>query len=302
MALFIDVARGNPAASERLTWLEPFWGDEFVAFIARGLGAEQALWRGDTSLALAEAQSSIRSEGWPAGSPSVIRPAAIALSARADRAIRARAAGDAAALEEELRLAAEMLETAREGARNPWRPARVLGPEGRGWLARCEAECQRAHGRNLPEHWERVLAEFGHGYVYEMARTQWRLAEALAEAGRREEAAHAWRSAAATAGKLGAAPLRATLDSLRRRARLDPEAAGDSPRTDAVGSLTEREREVLRLVALGRSNREIAAELFIAPKTASVHVSNILAKLGAASRTEAAAIAHREGLESLSAG
>ena len=53
---------------------------------------------------------------------------------------------------------------------------------------------------------------------------------------------------------------------------------------------------MLRLIAAGRSNREIASVLFIAPKTASVHVSNILGKLGAAGRTEAAAIAHREGL------
>jgi DNA-binding NarL/FixJ family response regulator len=53
---------------------------------------------------------------------------------------------------------------------------------------------------------------------------------------------------------------------------------------------------VLRLVAAGRSNREIAAELFIAAKTASVHVSNILAKLGVSTRTEAAAVAHRSGL------
>ena len=53
---------------------------------------------------------------------------------------------------------------------------------------------------------------------------------------------------------------------------------------------------MLRLVAAGRSNRDIAAELFISAKTASVHVSNILAKLNAASRTEAAAIAHRAGI------
>jgi DNA-binding NarL/FixJ family response regulator len=52
---------------------------------------------------------------------------------------------------------------------------------------------------------------------------------------------------------------------------------------------------VLRLVAAGRSNREIAAELFIPAKTASVHVPNILAKLDVGSRTEAAAIAHRAG-------
>ena len=57
--------------------------------------------------------------------------------------------------------------------------------------------------------------------------------------------------------------------------------------------LTGRELEVLRLVAAGLGNREIAAELFISPKTASVHVSNILGKLGVASRGEAAATAHR---------
>ena len=63
-------------------------------------------------------------------------------------------------------------------------------------------------------------------------------------------------------------------------------------REDRLG-LTAREFEVLRLVAAGRSNREIAAELFISAKTASVHVSNILGKLGVASRGEAAATAHR---------
>ena len=60
--------------------------------------------------------------------------------------------------------------------------------------------------------------------------------------------------------------------------------------------LTEREREVLRLLAAGRSNPEIAQALFISPKTASVHVSNILAKLGVDSRVEAAAVAHRLGM------
>jgi DNA-binding NarL/FixJ family response regulator len=142
-----------------------------------------------------------------------------------------------------------------------------------------------------------VLGEFGPAYVYEVARTQWRLAEALAEAGRRDEAADQWRRAAQTAEKLGARPLGRALDDLARRARIGtaPEQARDGA---VFASLTSREREVLRLIAAGRSNREIASVLFIAPKTASVHVSNILGKLGAASRTEAAAIAHREGLTS----
>ncbi|MES9609600.1 LuxR C-terminal-related transcriptional regulator, partial [Actinomadura sp. NPDC000929] len=63
-----------------------------------------------------------------------------------------------------------------------------------------------------------------------------------------------------------------------------------------LASLTGREREVLKLVAEGRNNREIAAALFISPKTASVHVSNILGKLNVSSRTQAAAVAHREGI------
>ena len=73
-----------------------------------------------------------------------------------------------------------------------------------------------------------------------------------------------------------------------------PGEAADTqiPEPERLG-LTARELEVLRLVAAGRSNREIASELFISVKTASVHVSNILAKLGVTSRGEAAATAHR---------
>jgi DNA-binding NarL/FixJ family response regulator len=145
--------------------------------------------------------------------------------------------------------------------------------------------------------------------VYETARGRWRLAEALIEAGRAEEAVPIWRAAAATATHLGAAPLSAALEALARRARLDPgpaaagrapAAAGRAPADSGSAylteSLTDRERDVLRLLSRGQSNRQIGAELFISPKTASVHVSNILAKLAVTNRTEAAAIAHREGL------
>jgi DNA-binding NarL/FixJ family response regulator len=90
------------------------------------------------------------------------------------------------------------------------------------------------------------------------------------------------------AQRLGAAPLLAQIADLTRRAGTDG-GTGDP-------SLTSRELEVLRLVAAGQSNREIAAVLVISPKTASVHVSNILGKLGAATRTEAAVKAHELGL------
>jgi len=72
--------------------------------------------------------------------------------------------------------------------------------------------------------------------------------------------------------------------------------AGPAEAPPTASPLTAREQDVLRLLARGRSNRQIGEELFITGKTASVHVSNILAKLGAASRTEAVAVAYREGL------
>jgi ATP/maltotriose-dependent transcriptional regulator MalT len=101
---------------------------------------------------------------------------------------------------------------------------------------------------------------------------------------RTREAASRLRRAAPLAERLGVGPLTAEIAELTRR------AGADSDARDPV--LTGREIEVLRLVAAGRSNREIAAALVISPKTASVHVSNILAKLHTSTRTEAAARAH----------
>ena len=108
------------------------------------------------------------------------------------------------------------------------------------------------------------------------------------------------RAARRGSGAAGAAPLAAALEALARRARLDPGAAATVGGLPAgaylTEALTDRERDVLRLLARGQSNRQIGAELFISPKTASVHVSYSLAKLAVTNRTEAAAVAHREGL------
>jgi DNA-binding CsgD family transcriptional regulator len=295
MALFIDVARGSARVAERERWLEPFLSEDLMAaYIAKGLYAEDAYWAGSLPEAVDIGWATIRAaEEWGEGySPQTIRPAAVAIGALADQARHARSAGHFAAADEFAAAAAPLREAARIGAER--KPA--IGVDARGWLARVEAEWQRAAGDNDPAHWRTVVETFGPSFVYEAARSRWRLAEALAEAGHRDEAQREWLLAADVAERLGATRLREALSDLGRRARLGRGPASSAAGPSPLNVLTAREREVLTLVAAGRSNREIGTELFIAPKTVSVHVSNILAKLGASSRTEAAAIAHGNGL------
>ena len=134
------------------------------------------------------------------------------------------------------------------------------------------------------------------GQVLRAAWARLHHAQALIEAGGDRSScttdlalAHGW------AVDAGAGPLRRAIEDLVRRARLDVPGVERLARHDL--GLTGREAEVLRLVAEGRTNREIADALIISPKTASVHVSNILRKVGAANRGEAAAVAHRHGLD-----
>src|SRR5262249_29702406 len=216
--------------------------------------------------------------------PPLIRVAAVGLAAQADRAAQARAAGDEAAEAAAIEGASVLIETARQGAAWPRRPKSVLGVDGRAWLARAEAGWRRAQGDNDPAAWTAVLTTFGAAFVYETARSRWRLAESLLEAGRRDEAQHEWQLAVDTAERLGARSLLAALTDLGRRGRLSRDQDRPGGQVNPLRGLTAREQEVLRLLAAGRTNREIATELFIAPKTASVHVSNILAKLRAGGR------------------
>jgi DNA-binding CsgD family transcriptional regulator len=145
-----------------------------------------------------------------------------------------------------------------------------------------------------PELWREAVAAWRvDGQRYPLAVALLGLATAAAGAGDRPGAAEAVEEVAAVAGALGARPLAEAADTLARRIGLRSAA---HPAVTGTETLTDREHEVLRLVAEGLSNSGIAKQLYISPKTASVHVSRIIAKLAVASRGEAAAVAHRLGL------
>jgi DNA-binding CsgD family transcriptional regulator len=165
----------------------------------------------------------------------------------------------------------------------------------------CQAELARLDGRTDPDLWEAAAKAWERlGEPYPTAYARWRQAEALLLGGLgREQVEPSLRAAHQTTVELGAAPLRAEIEALARRGRLDlgseaaaTAAAKPSSPLDPLG-LTAREQEVLALVAIGRTNAQIAETLFISPKTATVHVSNILTKLGVRNRVEAATVAHR---------
>jgi DNA-binding CsgD family transcriptional regulator len=225
------------------------------------------------------------------------RAAAIGVRAQADCAELARARRDGAAERAAVGRARAILER-----------ARAHGADNTALLATIEAEVARAQGRADPETWvvaaraceARGAAPYG-------AYARWRYAEAaLAAPEDRTSAIAALATAREVAQRLGARPLLDEIEGLARRARLDLAPAGDAPAEQPAGlpdaarevGLTARELEVLEHVALGQTNREIAADLFISARTAGVHVSHILEKLGASTRTEAATAAHRLGLVS----
>ncbi|MFD6556175.1 AAA family ATPase [Streptomyces sp. NPDC058398] len=294
-ALYVALARGEHEAAvtgARALLDRPFdWMSTLVASIvltdaaARSGDAEEAVRRLRTA---AEDLTDVSGTGPP---PVVVRLAALALAAVADAAEEARRRGDVAGGERWADTATELMELAGAAADRGGKGAEQ-GPESLAWFARAEAESQRARTGPDVAAWERAVTAFGYGDPYELARSRRRLAEALLAAGRREEAGEQARAAHDTAVQLGAVPLREALEALLRRGRLTGSPAAER----RVAALTARESDVLRLLGHGRTNRQIGEELFISGKTASVHVSNILAKLGAASRTEAVAIAYREGL------
>ena len=230
----------------------------------------------------------------------------VGVEAEADIAIRARArrrpqevadaATRGAALLDRLRVVATGFGVAGSMATRP------LAAD----LATAEAELDRLAGRSDAGAWAAVAERWmALDQPYEVAWATYRAGEAHLVAGDRRAAVIALRSSRGIADDLGARPLRERVDALARRGRLDlAERTTTRParRLEPPGEpadpygLTAREREILALLAEGRTNRQIGEALFISPSTAGVHVSNILAKLDVANRVEAAAIAVRLGL------
>jgi DNA-binding CsgD family transcriptional regulator len=218
------------------------------------------------------------------------------LRAQAELAALARARRDGDAVSDRLARARKLLTTARRAAAE----AAAVTPNAAGWLALAEAEYQRAHGAARPELWSGAADTWERLERPPLAAyCRWRQAEALVAAGAsRAEASGPLGQAHAVAARIGAQPLLRELELLAQRARLElaPPETGSPDGGEGLGEtlgLTPREAEVLALLARGYTNREIADTLVISVRTAGVHVSHILRKLGAPNRLEAAAIAHR---------
>lgn len=216
------------------------------------------------------------------------------LRAQAELTALARARHDTDAYEAWFAQASKLVAIARRSA------AKAVTPNAAGWLSLAEAEYLRAREIAQPGPWSTAADAWDQLERPPLAAyCRWREAEALVAAcASRREASVPLRSAYDFAARTGAKPLLHELELLAERARLDlaPPAAEPSSRmqrSEETLGLSPREAEVLALVARGYTNREIAAELVISVRTAGVHVSHILRRLGVPNRTEAAAVAHR---------
>ena len=163
-----------------------------------------------------------------------------------------------------------------------------------------DAERTRLKGPSDPAAWGAAAKTWdGLGCPHRAGYAWWRQAQAQLDAGQpAAAAAAALRTAGAAAG--GHAPLLAQIRTLAQRARIPlqarPAARKPAPAAPAPYGLTERELAVLRLLGAGRTNAQIGAELYMSPRTAGVHVTSILRKLGVTGRVQAAALAERAGL------
>jgi DNA-binding NarL/FixJ family response regulator len=302
VAGFLAAVRGDFDRAEAL--LDEAWeqmqhtGSLQLIGLALAWRITLCLWRGQLERAGRLAQEGVR-RACEAEGQLIYTAELYWLAARvqADRALRARTVGDrfeAGKVTQEAETVAAKLRQAIAGYAGDGAPPEALAFE---LLVR--AELGRASGEGSAESWRAAVKAFDAlRQVSRAAYAEMRAAEAMALSGATPRSvAGPLQRAHAVAVDCGIAPFRAEIEELARRARVDLPDQQASPRGGAeLLGLTEREAEVLTLLAEGRTNRQIGQELFITEKTASVHVSRILTKLGVSNRGEAAAAAHRVGL------
>jgi DNA-binding CsgD family transcriptional regulator len=299
----LEGARGQlEAALARLDQVrEQRWqlGPQHARELGR-LRAEMRLWLGRPQPALADVMQALdavtgtdqeRYAGW-----------LFCLGARAlaERAERARARQDPAAASSLHQHGSLLARRLTEMTHHPFAPGTHMPASASAERALWDAELTRLNG--APDHaaWQAAAVAWQQlGRPYRAAYAQWRHADALlADGAGSGPATEPLRAAHAAAARLGAAPLRTEIEALARRVQisLTPAEPGPTPAPAHPHGLTDREAAVLRLLAAGHTNREIGQQLFISPKTASVHVTNILRKLAVRDRVQAAAAAVRLGL------
>ncbi len=291
-----EIERARPLLEDSWEILAGSAEPQFIAAVA-ALRAELALReRGLEAARAIVAEGLDRIQYCTEDGARVARIAALGAAVEAEVAESARDLGDQPGAAEAAERAAMMTELTAVSAEE------ASGPVERALSASAAAEEARARGEPAGPLW----AEAAQRWIearrpYREACARRRAAEAWLAADNRAEAAAELSRAHEIATRLGSSWLTEEVGSLAARSRLSVSTRSPAPTEREVPEedrfgLTERERQVLALVASGATNREIAAELFIAEKTASVHVSRILGKLGVKSRTEAAAVAHRQGL------
>jgi DNA-binding CsgD family transcriptional regulator len=299
----LELATGDEDATERLLdsiadaiamTSEPQWIGGYGS-----LRAELHVRRGELDEARRYAEEGLgRIEVCTEDTIRIARLSAAAVSVEAARAQRARDLRDTSGLRDALaraKLHMERLEAAVQAG----------GDVEQARLAQAKAEMAVARGRGSAREWARAVKAWDSiGRPYRAAHARWRQAECEIAGGHRAAAAEAAADSLAAAQRLGSHWLADEVRGLIGRARLQPgavAAAADGNGADGNGAgqsedpfgLTPRERQVLELLAQGATNRQIGEALYMAEKTASVHVSRILSKLDVQGRTEAAAVAHR---------
>ena len=303
----IDLLRGDTdaaAARRRLTDAIPAPLGYYVDYARESAqrAADLAVWAGRPGDALEEVRRVLGLFKIPDLTIFCGRLLATGMRACADLAEQARARRDEPAAQAVEEAADGMASWVDQMAGAPFAEHRFVATipaERASW----DAERTRLAGASDPEAWSRAAKTWeGLSCPHRAGYAWWRRAQAQLDAGQpTAAAASALRTAAAAAD--GHAPLLAQIRQLAERVRipLQPQAAaaGEAPPPTGVPArygLTSRELAVLRLLAAGRSNAQIGAELYISPSTASVHVSSILRKLGVSGRVQAAALAERAGL------